>query len=696
MRSSVQDLFQLGMVAQDAGTTTGPARSGRKAHKHDGESAVGSVDFETAMALAATLAATPSPAFNQSPPLQLRHGQPSTTDVDASASAPAGISGDASAFAFSSHSRLSREVGTNSLPLLESASDGQQTGERGVAFADASTASDTAAIRNLLARLANPGEQSGGSDVSATTPAIDAGGLVPIDRPAPPQTPMAPEAVDEVGAGSLADTTEDGGSGIQLDYRPVRRLIPVVTENWTPESGVEALDQPQVADGENLTPPVDVTQTGDVAATELPLEFDQVAPQPAPFPLEQTDRLIADEPILPPPVAPRDFPEQTVGTRPFWTRRQQPVDASDAPAATPRFGNQSVNGPELRVVSRNDNPAPGQDVEQPELRLIEFTQRSLATEPDDDLVALIADVWEQSIAEGEVDLPAATPRLTALPTVIANTLAPRERDQLARVSASDDTAPADALDAPEPMPFKIKAVSAGSELGGQFDGMTEQHDGGTDATFSAERGSAPQVSRAAGEPSATPVALFDDFLSTRSIERAQPGPDAPVAVRQAALEIATEVSRLQRNGGSEISFSLRLHPEHLGEVRVEIQRVDNVWSLSITAANDEAREALAAEIGRLEHRFREHDLKLDGISVATQPRDESISAPAQAERASSSGLGDNARQGLPGEQNRDQSGWRNPSPATILGFDSRDEAETAQELTRRHDPTSVSGVDIKA
>ena len=369
----------------------------------------------------------------------------------------------------------------------------------------------------------------------------------------------------------------------------------------------------------------------------------------------------------------------------------------------PRFGTPIDDGglivPELRVVARNDNPTPApiRAIAQPNLRLIDF-QAEAAPRPSDDLAARLAGSWEQSFGAGGTDAPGGAPVLTLAPTALA-----RGRDLAGWHFAGAEKPAAEVA---EILEFSRPEQAANGDTEPVEAGAEPRPAGDDEPRDAVPEFDQPELSHPAVSGNAedaparhsmvTPVSLFDELLAVDAQSAAPFEAEPVVSVRQAALEIANEVRHLQRTGGSELVFNLRLHPEHLGQVEVAIQRVDNVWSISIIAANDEARDALAAEIGRLEQRFRESNLTLDGVNVVTKTSDEAITAPTAGERASDANLRGGDQQGFWGDENRDQSGWRNNPSSRILGFDSHADAETAQVLTDRHAPASGTGIDIQA
>jgi hypothetical protein len=354
----------------------------------------------------------------------------------------------------------------------------------------------------------------------------------------------------------------------------------------------------------------------------------------------------------------------------------------------------------LRVVARNDHPLPAalRAFAPPALRLLGAPAELAPLRPSDDLATRLAGGWEHAFLAGEDNVTTETNRMGAVPPAL---LLERGNDgpasepgqsNMTRFSRfAPDLTGADS---------RVVAIDASdarlSDTAGDGEREPASGDAGQDTLAPATPRAWTSHAATTETASQNPIPLFGNLLPIEGNAGTQHSQEPAVAVRQAVQEIASELRQLQRNGGSELAFTLRLHPEHLGQVEVELQRVDNVWSVSIIAANDEARAALAAEISRLEHRFRESNLTLDGVSVVTKTPEEAITTPTASARSGGADFQGADQQDPTGDQNRDQSGWRNNAPQRILGFDSRSDAGPIQELTDRHNAGSDTGIDIKA
>jgi hypothetical protein len=332
---------------------------------------------------------------------------------------------------------------------------------------------------------------------------------------------------------------------------------------------------------------------------------------------------------------------------------RQPREISTSPALRPVPADGS-GGPELRIVARNDsldaglaNDALPATRRLPDLRLVVSNNLPLDGAINTDLVDRLARGWRQSFSEDGIDF-------------------------------SDVEAQANGSLAATPNSL----TRAGNESGAAPD-FSEDSDGAA--------GQRPAV-----EPQHAPVvSLFSDFMGASPLNR-ETGVDIEhsVGVRQAVVEIPREVQRLERMGGTELSFSLRLHPEHLGQIDIEIQRSGDSWTVSITTADEGGRHALAAEMQRLESAFRDHNLSLERLTIVARAPEPVISAPEQAGQATNPDWHGAGTQDFMGNGNQDDGGWRGYGRQRIIGIDSNRDVGGEQEVTHSHTEASRSGIDI--
>lgn len=643
MRRSVQDLFQLGVLGKAVGGKSTAESSKRKAGaaSRDRDDYGDASSFDAALSLAASMTAPRTPASNHQ---RVDYTRPTflkpSSDSSRVAAHPA-----ATPFRSTSISRQTSGVGAR---VSSTPGPGPDDGQP--------------VIHNLLRHFTE--EPAADPNPNSQTPGtVDPTRRESNDRSAFLTVPSAAgEGVAQVNAENSGD---DAGrvSPLVLQHPDLGKIsveeVAGKIEARLGASGEESqINVPNPQDGELQVDRSIAEVMADLKHGPGVADEDQTDDQMLDLPASQTDRATAD------------------GIR-------------SRSGISWRFDEGARSLPDLRIVARNDNPSPSTGQTPPDLHLVEFGL-------DEDLATRLAGTWEQVFVDagGEV---LEDPTLSTLPVIMSD-----ERQRASRSIVGDLDAEAD-LAAPEKSdgtviePAGEAAPVEQPEMAGN-DTQSGADNPGTDQREPVESGAASVASRAGGsggtsEASTSSVPLFSDFLSNTTGAARLIDAEAPVAVRQAAMEIVNELRHLQRTSGSELSFNLRLNPEHLGQVEVEIQRAGNVWSISIVAANDEARDALAAEINRLENRFRENNLRLDAVRIVTRSTDEAISA---GERSSGANFdGAHHHDGANGE-NRDLSGWRNSGRAGILDLDSRGDAETAQVLTDSHLPASDSGIDIKA
>lgn len=349
--------------------------------------------------------------------------------------------------------------------------------------------------------------------------------------------------------------------------------------------------------------------------------------------------------------------------------------------------------PDLRVVARNDEPVQNglSRLSTPDLQVLHFEPETLG---DEDFVERLAGEWESAFVHGEdtsFDDELATGHAPI--ELRVGPIGPRRINELPRpVPIRPD------LTAQDGGPDDIEEPDTGDL--NRLERVDERNVNGSDEPVAApptapSRADTPS-NDGGNRPSLTSVPLFEDFLTVESNRRPASEPEPATGVRQAVAEVAKELRHLEQTGGSELSFSLRLHPEHLGKIEIELQRVNDVWTISIVADNDEARDVLAAELNRLENRFRDSQLTLDTVTVVTRMPEEAITSPAATERAGRGDLTGEDQNPFERQQNRDQSGWQRTRENGILGIDSGHDVGMPQEVTGGHGRVTGSGIDIKA
>ncbi len=362
--------------------------------------------------------------------------------------------------------------------------------------------------------------------------------------------------------------------------------------------------------------------------------------------------------------APVEFarPQQTNATRPIATSELAGGDGSEAAG--------------LHLVARNDEPlASSQPARQADLRVI-YPDGSLSGPHQVlDLVDRLAAGWRSSFLDDDLYL-ADFPLEHSGPRLLNN-------DEPG-VLIDEGGLEADL------QPTRAEHSSDNSQAAAEGD------PGGQPGMLSGERSGTASLGSANQPPAVIP--LFGNLMAANRVQPETSIESEPaIGVPRAVVEIASETFQLEQTGGSEISFTLKLAPEHLGQIEIDIQRVDNRWTISITTAGNAARDALAAEVHRLEHAFRERNLALEKVSVVIRNVEQAINAPTATEQAADTGwFGGEARDFAGENQNWDESGRRAIGEPRIIAIESSDDVDARQAETGDLDRLSLSGIDIKA
>jgi Flagellar hook-length control protein FliK len=269
---------------------------------------------------------------------------------------------------------------------------------------------------------------------------------------------------------------------------------------------------------------------------------------------------------------------------------------------------------ELRVVARNDNPkSPGfNNLPDPELRLITLNAETTEAKPSEDLITRLSGSWENSFFSSDEDTSENLPRsqrtrhIEPVPFDSANFRQHRRTGRSPSVR-NDGIRIIHAANS--------RDISRSALISQQREDAT---DSGEDQAKGGNRVESTTFSNRTGQANSRPSPLFEDYLQDETSAASPLVGEPTLGAREAALEIASELQHLQSTGGIELLFRLRLQPEHLGAADIEIERIDDAWSVSVATTNDEATRALATEISRLQHHFQEINLTANAISVVTR------------------------------------------------------------------------------
>ncbi|WP_374712779.1 flagellar hook-length control protein FliK [Symbiobacterium terraclitae] len=174
------------------------------------------------------------------------------------------------------------------------------------------------------------------------------------------------------------------------------------------------------------------------------------------------------------------------------------------------------------------------------------------------------------------------------------------------------------------------AEPAGRDGAGSAEGEADQAPGflaqGTERQAAPEGAAAPgQAADAAAGPSGDPAPAAE-AVQARGLERLTAG---RLQVQQVVEELSRALPELQ---DGQYRLTLRLHPEHLGEVRLELHLSGREVHAAVEVANLEARQALESRGDQLRQNLSDAGYNLTGFEVATgegrQPRREQEDEPA--------------------------------------------------------------------
>jgi flagellar hook-length control protein FliK len=115
-----------------------------------------------------------------------------------------------------------------------------------------------------------------------------------------------------------------------------------------------------------------------------------------------------------------------------------------------------------------------------------------------------------------------------------------------------------------------------------------------------------------------PLVALGARATRHDAEGAAPAPRAAPLLRQEAAEVAPQVGRalaslLSREGGS---VQIRLNPDWLGEVKVELTVREGRVIARLEAENETARELLAGSLDRLRATLEQRGLRVEKLEIA--------------------------------------------------------------------------------
>ncbi|WP_226087367.1 flagellar hook-length control protein FliK [Mesobacillus sp. S13] len=103
-------------------------------------------------------------------------------------------------------------------------------------------------------------------------------------------------------------------------------------------------------------------------------------------------------------------------------------------------------------------------------------------------------------------------------------------------------------------------------------------------------------------------------------------PERPVSAEQLMKQFESILSKSQfmNNGGTQKLF-IKLFPEHLGSIRIELLQRDQTMMARIITSTGTAKETLEAQINGLKQAFTAQNLSVDRIEVTQQQQERFLS-----------------------------------------------------------------------
>lgn len=230
----------------------------------------------------------------------------------------------------------------------------------------------------------------------------------------------------------------------------------------------------------------------------------------------------------------------------------------------------------------------------------------------------------------EAPAPLDPDRLRVLQTAAQQAALPGET----KAAGADLTLPTDS-DAAEP----VSGPSAAAARGGDKEADAAAGENAGQDLAGQDRGDAAVPEAAvskdgtaqAKDPAQAPGADFRQSLDLARAADRHPGPAHGAEARPAAqdpavlAQIARKMSATSRMSGDEIS--IQLTPEHLGKVRVSLERKDDGMSARIAVENDAVRKQVESNLASLKDALRDQGVQLQGLEVSVDQRHSSLFNP---------------------------------------------------------------------
>lgn len=121
------------------------------------------------------------------------------------------------------------------------------------------------------------------------------------------------------------------------------------------------------------------------------------------------------------------------------------------------------------------------------------------------------------------------------------------------------------------------------------------------------------------EGSLTGMAFMPHMAKAEQLTLMMNSPERPVSAEQLIRQFESILAKSQfmSSGGTQ-KLLIKLYPEHLGSVRVEIFQKDQTMIARIITATGAARETLDSQLGNLKQAFAAQNIPVDRIEVSQQ------------------------------------------------------------------------------
>ncbi len=90
-------------------------------------------------------------------------------------------------------------------------------------------------------------------------------------------------------------------------------------------------------------------------------------------------------------------------------------------------------------------------------------------------------------------------------------------------------------------------------------------------------------------------------------------------IRQFQYVIQRHAALTAQAGTGETTLSIKLHPEHLGRLDIQIVRIEGALIARILTGSQASRELIESQLSHLRHAFLQQQLNVERIEVAEQP-----------------------------------------------------------------------------